>query len=515
MPRAVSPLQDFANARRHGLGRGEGADASELGQPLTARPSLLEQELRRPRIPVACVSLLVLLVVVSSTGDDTPAAAAAPPPPPPSPGFHRRGENCIRGPPQCSDGNSSWDLQDDDGGPCIDVRNSPTYLAAYDRAMTFAEEFYAYHEWKRLDFTQIRTAGRAAAKKADETGDSYYLQLAIAQLVAQFPDGHVQREALSDDDDFTDCGPAAEEIAARLKFDHIGGGFGLTLAQLDSGEIILTGVVPGSAAAAAGLSAGDAVLQIDGVPALAAVTGQGAAGWTWIGDYSNPATADTRLSEQFRSIARAPVGTERSFTWSRSHHAATATLTAEADDFLTWNICAPLRPWYHGDDDNDDDDDEAAEIFHYQMLSDGVTGYIGIGEEEIEDMAEQMVNALVDLRSRGATGLVMDMRGNDGGNDEQVLDILKFFIPPESPVRVYERASYSNRLLSIAKGGQLRQFMNGTNPTTFGIVDVPVGGAYGVLHSGPMDEDDQKVWATVPSSKRQFIGRTLLSKHLL
>ena len=145
------------------------------------------------------------------------------------------------------------------------------------------------------------------------------------------------------------------------------------------------------------------------------------------------------------------------------------------------------------------------------MLSDGATGYIGIGEEEIPDMASKMANALADLRSLGATRLVMDMRGNDGGDDEQVLDILKFFQPPDSPVRVYERASYSNRLLSIAKGGSLRKYMNLTglgltiDPTAFGVVDEPAGGAYGVLHSGPMDEDDP-VWATVPSDKREFSG---------
>ena len=38
------------------------------------------------------------------------------------------------------------------------------------------------------------------------------------------------------------------------------------------------------------------------------------------------------------------------------------------------------------------------------------------------DMASKMANALADLRSLGATRLVMDMRGNDGGDDEQVLE---------------------------------------------------------------------------------------------
>ena len=87
-----------------------------------------------------------------------------------------------------------------------------------------------------------------------------------------------------------------------------------------------------------------------------------------------------------------------------------------------------------------------------------------------------------------------------------MLAILKFFTPPESPTRVYERASYSNRLLAIANGGRLKRFLNGTNPQGFGIVDEPVAGAYGVLHSGPLDEDDNKVWTKVPSEKRQFSG---------
>ena len=106
------------------------------------------------------------------------------------------------------------------------------------------------------------------------------------------------------------------------------------------------------------------------------------------------------------------MGATRSFT---THTIGTASLTAEADDYLTWNISAPLRPWYPppptpaNDDDDADDDNDA--FVHYEMLSDGVTGYIGIGEEEIEDMAEQMANALVDLRSQGAAGLIMDMRG--------------------------------------------------------------------------------------------------------
>ena len=464
------------------------------GTPGLRCQSCVQRELRGKTTytqPAAFVTILLLFVAVSSFGGDHAPPMSPAAPPPPSPAGFRRGENCVRGPSQCAGGNRSWDLQDDDGGPCIDARDSPTYLAAYDRAMTFAEEFYAYHKWKRLDFAQIRTAGRAAAATADETGDPYYMQLAVAQLVAQFPDGHVQREALSEDDEFEDCGPAAEEIAARLRFDHIGGGFGLTVAQLDSGKVIVSGVVPGSAAAEKGLKAGDTVTEIDGVSALAAVTNQGAEGWMWMGDIANAATNEHRLSEQFRSIGRAPVGNARSFATTADGFDRSLTLDAYDDEYLTWNISAPLRLWFPPPPAPPGEDAEA--VFHHQMLSDGVTGYIGIGEEEIEDMEEQMATALTALRAAGATGLAMDMRGNDGGDDEQVLDILKFFVPLDRPPRVYERASYSNRVLSEAKSGKLKHLMNGTDPEVFGIVDTPEGGAYGILHSSPIDPDDD-IW---------------------
>ena len=117
---------------------------------------------------------------------------------------------------------------------------------------------------------------------------------------------------------------------------------------------------------------------IDGGPPVDAVTDQGAAGWLWVPSDSsgeNPATDDTRLSEQFRTIVRGQVGvTVRSFSVSdaRFERPVTATLTAVEDDYLTWRATAPPRPFYPpspadieasggpdcDDDDDDDDDDE-------------------------------------------------------------------------------------------------------------------------------------------------------------
>ena len=49
------------------------------------------------------------------------------------------------------------------------------------------------------------------------------------------------------------------------------------------------------------------------------------------------------------------------------------------------------------------------------MLSDGVTGYIGIGEEDVAEMGLNMARALANLTAHGAEAIVLDIRGNDGG----------------------------------------------------------------------------------------------------
>jgi hypothetical protein len=202
-----------------------------------------------------------------------------------------------------------WNLDD---GPAWDLRESATMLRAYEGAVDRAQAFYPYSAWKRVDWAAVKASGLANAKLADEKGDASYLHLAVAQLVASIPDGHVQLE-YDDDDPAKDCaGPRAHITAARLKYEHIGGGFGLTISGLDSGEapmrscppcivtlppltfvveVIITSVVPGSQADAAGLLAGHVVDAIDGVDSVSRVTAQGAAGWLWVNQCcSNPAT---------------------------------------------------------------------------------------------------------------------------------------------------------------------------------------------------------------------------------
>ena len=84
----------------------------------------------------ACAALGVSLLVAGPAAGSPPPTSgpppppSGPPPPPPSPSAECLQKTCGA--------NSSWDLDD---GPCVDARDSPTYLTAYERTLEFAKEY--------------------------------------------------------------------------------------------------------------------------------------------------------------------------------------------------------------------------------------------------------------------------------------------------------------------------------------------------------------------------------------
>ena len=48
----------------------------------------------------------------------------------------------------------------------------------------------------------------------------------------------------------------------------------------------------------------------------------------------------------------------------------------------------------------------------------------------------------------GTKGLIVDIRGNVGGDDEQTTDFNGYFIPDKSQPQYYENSAFSNRFLN-------------------------------------------------------------------
>ena len=64
----------------------------------------------------------------------------------------------------------------------------------------------------------------------------------------------------------------------------------------------------------------------------------------------------------------------------------------------------------------------------YYGIKEGNIGYINLNSFT-EGCAKDMRRALIDLKKQGATSLILDLRGNGGGSEQEAVDILNLWLP--------------------------------------------------------------------------------------
>ena len=67
-------------------------------------------------------------------------------------------------------------------------------------------------------------------------------------------------------------------------------------------------------------------------------------------------------------------------------------------------------------------------IPYYNMLNDSI-GYIYISTFSVEGCSKEVKRALIELKQKGATSLVIDLRGNTGGLLNEAVNVVNFFVP--------------------------------------------------------------------------------------
>ena len=90
---------------------------------------------------------------------------------------------------------------------------------------------------------------------------------------------------------------------------------------------------------------------------------------------------------------------------------------------------------------------------YYGMLSDSV-GYIKLSAFQYK-CSDDVLNALKELKSRGATSLMFDMRDNRGGVLEEAVSIADFFLPPDRLVVYTAGRAFRDTTVHRTKKGQL------------------------------------------------------------
>lgn len=302
------------------------------------------------------------------------------------------------------------------------------FLAAHKK---FSSE-YAFGEWKSVDWAGLAARFLPRIEKAQAEGDERAFYLALHEYLFSIPDGHLSLGADN---------PAIPLAVAR---DLVGGGFGLSVAELDDGRIIAAGLIPGGAAAAAGMAPGAEILSWNSLPAKTALDRVDPGVLPFkpltkaIGGANPPATDYGRRLEQCRLLVRGPVGTKVDVEFLNPGSMVKRYATLEAVDDGGASLALvdfASRP-------------EFSDTIDYRILPEGF-GYILVRMEydftnpgyptSVYERFKEAVSSFVDAK---VPGIILDFRGNYGGSDQLAADICGFFYSSPS---FYEMQEYFDK----------------------------------------------------------------------
>lgn len=134
-------------------------------------------------------------------------------------------------------------------GSALEDFSQMGYAEAFDAMVDLFSTEYAFTEYKNVDWDALREEYRPRFEQADEDSDSLEYRRALRDFLAEIPDGHV-------------AGPfVPEDFQATA-----GGGLGMAVREVESGEVYVTFVLPGGPASQAGIEQQAQILEINGTP---------------------------------------------------------------------------------------------------------------------------------------------------------------------------------------------------------------------------------------------------------
>jgi len=317
-------------------------------------------------------------------------------------------------------------------GTSEDLRKE-SWSAAFDHTHAILAQRYGFTDWKRVDWEMLHARYAPSITAAEQAQDRDAYHLALREYLFSIPDGHIGLDG---------AGPEVWREA-------VGGGFGLALIELDDGSVIVHQLSTEGPAARAGMTWGAEVLAWNDKPIHEAL---GAVRTIWV--EVPPATQEGRRLVQQALLIRARIGTQARITFRNTGEtkARTATLTAFDDgseslyDAIGWWDGMKLRQAM-GDEV---DESTVKRPPEFRILPEGY-GYLRvyhvIPDEHDPDFAGIVQQAVTEFVAQDVPGVVIDVRGNPGGIDTLVAEMMGFFF---SEADLYETMYFQNWLTGLS-----------------------------------------------------------------
>jgi len=294
-----------------------------------------------------------------------------------------------------------------EGDLAVNDYSSETYLDAFNEMFDKASTEYPFTDEKNINWEDIyqEYSGRVENSRSD---NDFYRTM--RDFTNEFPDGHV-----------------GLTFNPQVFLEEQGGGFGMNLAELSDGRIIVTDVHQGGAADEAGIKIGAEIISWDGQPvseALDSVT-------PFFGPYS---TEHAERIAQVDFLTRVPPDTriEISYTNRNGSEITTQELRAEIEYESIFRTIPSLNQ------------DQLALPIEAEVLDDSQLGYIRVisFNDDYHLMAnlwETHIQALIDNE---IPALILDLRSNSGGSSSLAYDFAGYVFDEE--IYLYESSYYND-----------------------------------------------------------------------
>lgn len=267
-------------------------------------------------------------------------------------------------------------------GSALDDFSNLSYTEAFDAMLDKMSKEYAFTEYKGINWEALRAEYRPRVEEAERRNDRLEYLRAIRDLLWRIPDGHVSGPFISEDFQT-----------------YAGGGLGLNIRELDSGQVIVTYVLPGSPADREGIRLGAEITEINGIPIARAIS----EATPWLGPFS---TEHNRRLDQMLFAVRFRPGENVRVTYKNpgAASATTATLTAVPEvDSLLAGIPGAEQTGFELPVEYRLMDNGYAYVKVYSFFDDKILTI---------HLWERLMQALND---NAIPGLVIDLRDNGGG----------------------------------------------------------------------------------------------------
>jgi C-terminal processing protease CtpA/Prc len=281
-----------------------------------------------------------------------------------------------------------------------------SYSDAFDALFQKVSREYPFTNEKNLDWQALYNQFKPRVEKANNPEDFY---IALRDFTYAIPDGHV-----------------GLQLDAQVFQQERGGGFGLNLAELSDGRVIVTQVFPDLPAEKAGIQTGAEILSWGGIPVQQALD--------QVVPYFGPYSTDQAKREgQVTFLTRVSPGERIPVSYINPGGTTTqqTTLTAVPEfdslrEALGLNDL-PILP------------------IEAKILQPSGLGYIRINtfEDDFHLMAQLWERYIQDFQDRDVPGIIIDVRNNSGGNPGLAENFAGFFFDKE--IELFRRSYYNEK----------------------------------------------------------------------